>query len=381
MAGPFTNSLRTYDSVQSRDHCVCEIPNTYSQEVCLYLLFNADCRLWDDPNKALALSQRLWAIKENSPNFGLASLRSLLSERKLDFELAKRVEIIVARAALVLIDGPWMCDEHHLSLDTVFLSCIQDETDSYRLDPELTQVFIQTRFGSESRVKSNPYGQFQHAFPVIKALGILIADLESEFLHITAANPPANGLRRAQSILALVRKRYGLGSAIYRAIEFCLDRDPAGRYPGGRNAVSMGHHSFLEFLYGQVVLPLELELNISGQLPWHQIYQTGRPENSNISSAKKESGAAAPGPGNETLKYLPVLSTIDEANSETYTKVHPNSACSSDSWKKGKHHALREDTAKAAATQERCVSRANMKVFGTLLLTIMSQKSFIKALV
>lgn len=365
--------LLTICSVRSRDHCVCKISHDDSQEVCIHVLFDADCRLWDDPDKALALSQRLWAIQENSPNFGLVSLRRLLSERKLDFELAKRVEIIIARAALVLIDGPWMCDEHHLSLDTVFLSCIHDETDNYYLEPELTQVFIQTRFGSESRVRSNPYGQFQHAFPVIRALGILMADLESMFLHIEAVNPPANGLRRAQSILALIRKRYGGGSAVYRAIEFCLDRDPAGRYPGGRNEASTGHHSFLEFLYGQVVWPLELELNTSGQLPWDRIYQTGRPGSSNISSTMSDLGVTRTRPGNETQSYLSVLSTIEEANPETQTKVDAESAYTSNSRKTDKHYALRGSigSAKAAAVQERWVWPVNMGVFCLPLLTIM----------
>lgn len=282
----------------------------------MFLQFDEGSRLWDDSQKALPLDQRLWLAREDSLSFGLISLKELLSHTKFNFGLAKKVEIIVARAALVLIDGPWMCDEHDLTLDTIFLSCGRQDDDSHLLDPTLTQVFIPTRFGTATHTTRKAYGQFAHAFPVIRGLGILIADMENELLKLSAHSEVATPLKRAYAVLGLISKRYGPGTGICKVINFCLGHDSTKLYPGGREAASLYDPTFLKFLYENIVRELEKDYNRGALVPWEQIYRTGKPKPVADLSGMVDKRTMRT---HKTRKNAPTLAPVKE---EQFVEIH-----------------------------------------------------------
>lgn len=254
-------------------NCFCQTPYTSTQEYCLFLHFDHKRGLWDNFEKALPRQDRLWVVREDSLTFGLVSLKELSSNTKFSFELVKKVEILVARAVLVLIDGPWICDERDLSLDTVFISCEVEDDKPHLPNPSLAQVFIRTRFGQTARAPKKAYGKPAHAFPVIRALGVLIADMEKALHKISILSTSSTSLHRAFEILQAMQKQQGPAAGICKVIKFCLDNNSTKNH----TADSLHDSVFIGFLYERIVGELEVDYVNAAEMDMAHIYQMGKP--------------------------------------------------------------------------------------------------------
>ena len=247
----------------------CLVLHEYSQTFGLNLLVDDKNRLWCQ--KSSAISPK---ILNPGQEHATKSLTQLLKAVRPTRTARRVLGIIMARAILCLIEGPWL--SQFFSIDDVSIHC-QIEAD--RVDLHFDKLFVSTSFKKNHAQHNSDENRFSiHPFPTILSLGISLAEIE-----IGEEISPAERRKVHSLTTDLLRKceqLSGQNEGIFRAISACFNpaffsdlRERLYKKYGGKvdsNTV-YSDKDFIDAYYQKIVRPLEEDLHFGAKWTWEDI--------------------------------------------------------------------------------------------------------------
>ncbi|KAG2416774.1 hypothetical protein HFD88_007990 [Aspergillus terreus] len=237
---------------------VCLVDPADSRSVCLHLAMDENNKLWDqslgDPLETFQPDEKYMELK----------LGKVLRMVKPTYAAKRVLGVILARSLVHLMEGPWV--NRWLNIDDISIFC---RIENQRPYPLFDKVFLSTPFKTDDAqardrtVRRNPYSV--HPFPVILALGIILAEIElGDDLCDLYSNPEIEKLKERPYQLAprLLREcslQFG-ESGLLRAASFCVDRTSFLPFVNAKHEEIVANKDFLTTYYGKAVLPLEEDL-------------------------------------------------------------------------------------------------------------------------
>ncbi|KAL5364473.1 hypothetical protein BJX96DRAFT_178984 [Aspergillus floccosus] len=237
---------------------VCLVDPATSCSVCLHLVKDENNKLWDQ-HLAGPLE-----IFQPGGRYMQLRLGKILKMVRPTYAAKRVLGVILARSLLYLLEGPWV--KRSLDIDDIYIFCRIEDGRPY---PVFDKVFLSTVFttdgaqGSDRTARRSPYNV--HPFPLILALGIILAEIElGEDLRDIYSEPEIERLRSRPYQLAprLLREcnlRFG-ESGLLRAASFCVDRASFLQFVNASHEELIANKDFVTTYYNKAVRPLEEDL-------------------------------------------------------------------------------------------------------------------------
>ncbi|GES60154.1 purine and uridine phosphorylase [Aspergillus terreus] len=240
---------------------VCLVDPAESCSVCLHLVQDKNYKLWDQ-----SLGGPLETLETFQPDEDYMELKlgKVLKMVRPTYAAKRVLGTILARSLLHLIEGPWV--NRWLDIDDISIFC---RIENQRPYPLFDKVFLSTVFktdgaqGGDRTAQRNRYSV--HPFPVILALGIILAEIElGDDLCDLYSNPEIEKLKSRPYQLAprLLREcslRFG-ESGLLRAARFCVDRTSFLQFVNANHEELVANKDFVTTYYTKAVRPLEEDL-------------------------------------------------------------------------------------------------------------------------
>jgi hypothetical protein len=162
------------------------------------------------------------SIEHHHATYKVLSIRQFIASIELAPWAKRYIQIILARSILPLLQGRWV--ETSLSSDNIFIVCAIDGNVP---TPLFDRLFVSTRFGESV----SPPKLYQHPAPAIKALGILLAEVElgDRLEGIYQTMGPQRPFL-AEDLLKHCSRRLPDTTGVLQSIGFCIAKQSFWKY-------------------------------------------------------------------------------------------------------------------------------------------------------
>ena len=239
---------------------MCLLRYEHIPYLCLPLVVDVSDRLlWDEDTYPPDL-QLLSSSDRPNANYKLFTIRDFLAHVELGPSAKRYIQIILARSFLPLLEGPWVGQS--LTSQDVFVLCALEDGGTF---PLFDKLFVSTHFKLSSGSGQKKPLRASHPIPVIRALGILLAEIElGDKLEEVYRNQRLDG-ELPQKVGDILRKegknRETLPTGALRAIHFCIEPKSFWdhRKPLKTNA-PQHDQGFAKHYYTNIIMPLEEDI-------------------------------------------------------------------------------------------------------------------------